>query len=990
MTFSGAVQPSSCSAQSLTFQNSATTPTLSYQLQHPASLCTQLGGMNNAIRVRTSSIDYSEILNTPGLWDNINTAYLSFTADFLNDIGAMPVVEVATNNAQQPGSFSGYTVSPVVSRFDVDLDAGILTLQFDQLVSTQTLDYRKITIQDDSTGPTVNQSFSNGVVLTNILFAMEFRFLMGNDDINGLKSNQLCRSSTTCFGVFAEGIVSNPSGTVSDRTVSMETFNILGDVSPVYLTSFVFFDLDEGTFALSFSEPVDETNAIANNIQLSNVPNVNGTVFGFKEDILTSPDSAEVEFDIHPNDLDDIKLMDNLCTVKENCWIALSSFFITDTSNNPFLHSHEATAQSASFHQPDEFIRDSTPPQLERFIVDLDARLITLVFSEPVLYSLLRIDSITLHSAPTGMVSKQLTTSIILNTSNNININIFLTENEFDYLVVNNLYSNLNDSYITIEANATQDTSGNWFAGIFNGSAFQATNYTKDVTPPVINNFTYFDLENGALVLQFSEPVLASSIIISGFSIVNGANDSMGVEWQNWRLTENSQFQFLDDYRKQLRVSLSGTDRIGIKVATRLAVDINSTYVTAESATARDYATNFLTEVHISAPIPVSTFIPDTSPAQLDAFSLDLDTDILTLSFDDVVNTSTLDASNIQLRSSNMVQATSYWLTDSAASYVDSNIITVELSPTDVNAIKSTLDLAATEHSTYLRTVTGFILDIEGREVEGNTESLALMNFTGDSTSPTLEKFSLDVNVALLYLTFSEPILVSSFSARGIIIQNSMTTSIQSVTLAESMVIGTESPATPLILVELSTDELNAIKVKDSLGTSSSDTFLSIGISAANDTASNSLNPINTSFALAVSDYTGDSISPQLTHFILNLKDGVLQLYFDEPVLNPMDAAALDSAITLQNRRDNPLVAITLEDSLSITQININPNTGEYANELQLELSGQITAQISSNDDIANSVEDLFISVSASSGIQDYSMNTLVSKNGLKAAGLGE
>ena len=994
MKFSAAIDPASCRGQSLTFQSSRGSHDTLFQPQHPASLCVQLSGVDTDIRVRINTKDYLEILNIPEFWTHENNSYLSFEAGFLQDVTGMPVVELAVEDALQPNVFSTLVTPPEVARFDIDMDAGILSLSFDQPVDIQTIDYTRITVQNALASASDNSTLSNGIVLLPLQYALEFRFLMTPGDLNELKQKQLCSVANTCFAAFREGIATNPSGTTATASGPMQTFSFLADVSPVHLTTFSLFDLDQGTITLSFSEPVNEASVMENNIQLFSSTN-RTSVIPFVERLTAQADTLQAVFDIDSNDLATIKLSPGLCTGISNCWIGVSSFFLTDTVGNPFLHSLEITTalETESFYQPQAFIGDTTPPLLDQFIVNFNSSMLTLVFDEPILNLVLNDSTITLQNSPNGTTVRVLLNSTATISDDSLRIEFELFGEDFDFIIVNNLFSSTTDSYITITANITQDTSGNLFQGIPNGEAFQATAYEPDAIMPMVVEFTLFDLERGKIVIQFSEPIDPSTVMLEGISIVNGPNISMASSLQSWMLTDST-FVFLDPYTRQLEAILSDNDRIAIKIATALAVDASTTYLTNEMILAEDHAGNNVLETASSSPLSVMQFIPDSSPAELQDFELDWDSNVLTLSFTDVVSGTTLSATSIRLLSSADGQGSVYTLTGSIGIPPDSNVIAIQLSLVDTNTVKANLNLATGNESTYLTTTDGVIQDIEGREV-APVEALAVRRFVSDTTPPELVSFSLDLNEGLLSLTFSEPVFLTSFRVQGLGIQNSTDStsseSVQTVTLRGGRITGDGVQASTEATIELLTQDLNRIKAKDALGTGMLDTFLSITSNATSDTSGNMLVPIEVFNAIQIGNYVPDTTSPQLLQFTLSLRDGVLKLSFDEPVVIPQNILTTGSEMTLQNTPNDPLVSITLDDIISITQPNFDLETGDNASELCIELSPQKLSQISGDDAIANSVDDLFLSISTSSGISDTTqLNFLAAVNGKQAAGIGK
>jgi len=103
------------------------------------------------------------------------------------------------------------------------------------------------------------------------------------------------------------------------------------------------------------------------------------------------------------------------------------------------------------------------------------------------------------------------------------------------------------------------------------------------------------------------------------------------------------------------------------------------------------------------------------------------------------------------------------------------NILVVQLSAEDLNAIKQRLTVATASTDTYLTVVEGGVQDTCSNPLAAisNGAAIRVGNYTSDTTSPTLEAFSLDLTNNTLTLTFSETVLSRSLNVMAILLQNS-------------------------------------------------------------------------------------------------------------------------------------------------------------------------------------------------------------------------
>lgn len=131
-----------------------------------------------------------------------------------------------------------------------------------------------------------------------------------------------------------------------------------------------------------------------------------------------------------------------------------------------------------------------------------------------------------------------------------------------------------------------------------------------------------------------------------------------------------------------------------------------------------------------------SAFAQDTA---LDHWDLDMNTGHLNMTFDEPVNASTLNVTGITIQDSTTASY-SYTLTDSATSSGDGTSISITLSTTDVNAIKSNTNIAVNQGTSYLTITSDVIDDMDGNAVNAITDGNAVQtaSFTPDIIAPVI------------------------------------------------------------------------------------------------------------------------------------------------------------------------------------------------------------------------------------------------------------
>ena len=150
-------------------------------------------------------------------------------------------------------------------------------------------------------------------------------------------------------------------------------------------------------------------------------------------------------------------------------------------------------------------------------------------------------------------------------------------------------------------------------------------------------------------------------------------------------------------------------------------------------------------------------------------------------------------------------------------------------------------------------------------------------------TPPILQAFELDVNASTLVLVFDEALSITTINVTQITLQNTRNiddaTSVYS--LITSTVIDTLSNE---LTIFLSTEDLDAIKVAEDFGSSSTDTFVSFPSSFGMDYGDNTVISVSNRSAVAANVIVMDQTPPQLESFTLDLDQGTLNVSFNEPV----------------------------------------------------------------------------------------------------------
>ena len=268
--------------------------------------------------------------------------------------------------------------------------------------------------------------------------------------------------------------------------------------------------------------------------------------------------------------------------------------------------------------------------------------------------------------------------------------------------------------------------------------------------------------------------------------------------------------------------------------------------------------------------------LPDSNPPTVMSFELlDLDDGELVLSFDQPINITTLNFTNLSLQSSPFNEVITVVVPLSDGNCTDGcevgRHVTLSLNPSDLDRLKLENGVCTYISNCYLYYTDTFVEDFGGNTIAKYSycKNYLLQNLTLDTTRPSLTGCSLDLSLDQLSLEFNEPIDASSFIPFGV----NISTTVGNIILTSASVIRSANNFVIVISLGLDADRIKTSLYNDTIS-------LSITSLAFKDIACNSVHPIS-----MVCTFINDTNSPNVTSFILDLNSNILQIVFDEPVL---------------------------------------------------------------------------------------------------------
>ena len=665
-------------------------------------------------------------------------------------------------------------------------------------------------------------------------------------------------------------------------------------------------DMDTGALVLTFSEAVNANTLDPTQVSLQDSASSVTVTLTLSNATTTSSGNGPVITLQLQSDTDRIKASTELATSTGNTYLSLTATAIQDISGSPVVPVPPSNALQVSI-----FTEDTTPPELLSFTLDLDIGSLELTFSEAVNISALDPTGITLQSHLNSPLLDFTLTGGSAVAESFTEIMLMLTTNDANALRrMQGLATSVADTYLALISDTIWDYNGNLVLPIPSSAALRATQFIAD-TPPEAVSFPVFDLDAGMFSISFSEPVDASSVNITQFTLYNDRSSTATSSY-----TPIGSFIPLPD-GNLLVIYLANIDRNQIKRHLNLCTSISNCIPAFTSDFVADLAGNPVNALSPQLSQPFETFVQDTTPPLLEQFSLDMNTGVLTLFFSEPVNGNTFDPTQLTLQSSHTSSAVNITFSDvyaASSSVTISSVISLQLTPSDTDRIKASTQLATFVGNTFLSLTANTIQDVSGSPVDPIPPSFAIQvaTFIVDNTQPELVSFGLDLDIGSLQLTFSEAVDPSTLDPTGITLQSSPAPALTSFALTGGSAVAVSFTEVMLVLT---TDDANALRQLQGLATSVADTYLALASATIQDYNGNSLVPISPSNALQTTQFIADTPPEAVSFPIFDLNTGMFSISFSEPV--DASSANITQFTLYSDRSSTATSSYTLTGSIS-------------------------------------------------------------------------
>eukprot|EP00117_Sycon_ciliatum_P035306 scpid84829/ scgid26796/ len=333
----------------------------------------------------------------------------------------------------------------------------------------------------------------------------------------------------------------------------------------------------------------------------------------------------------------------------------------------------------------------------------------------------------------------------------------------------------------------------------------------------------HLELSTTALLLQSANAVSTNSLNLTAGSVATVAAPSTVLV-----------FPFL------------ASDLTAIKANENLFVSANTSFISYTNALVKDTTGNALEARNLSAALEGKFVKDSTRPSAQNFLSLDMNTGKLRLKFNEPMATRGIVYTGITLRSTATATTPVFTLRGGSAVHVtrvgttttEKTEIEITMTPADVQEIKLLTGLATRKENSFVTIDAGSFKDLHdgsgGNGINALTTGLEAGVFTADVISPKILNFTLDVDSGSLVLYFDDVMNASSLISTRLQLQSTTDSDTTKLSLSGGT---TASTVGYNITWQLSTLDLNLLKLKSGLGTSTANTFLRANGGAVSDVA---------------------------------------------------------------------------------------------------------------------------------------------------------
>ena len=612
---------------------------------------------------------------------------------------------------------------------------------------------------------------------------------------------------------------------------------------------------------------------------------------------------------------------------------------------------------------------DNSSPAIASFeFLDLDEGTITFSFTQPVNVNTFNFTDLSLQNSPvneTTSVNVSLTGGGTYEDCCEIGryITFHMIDADLEQLKLNeHVCVSISTCYPHHTDMLVEDFGSNLISTYRFGLNYLLQNLILDTTSPFLFSCE-LNLSVDSLTLIFNEPVDVTTFNPLGITL------SFIQEMENFTLTDASS---VSGPSSSVVVVNLGLDADALKIS-MLNLSIYNIHVSLLPSAFEDIAGN---SVQTILGLVCDIFIPDLHAPSVTSFTLDLNSNLLQVTFSEPILLDSLYISAFKLTDSStatemIILNDSFVFNSDDDSPFDATAIRVAyiaFGSQSLTRIKTSNDIGTTIDNTYLVIDDDSFADTNGNGY-GTPGPIAAAAVIADNSPATAVGFSLDMNIGQVVFTFSDVVNVSTWHNQEAFIQSAplRLSTYYYVRYDLSGVINSDN--SNIIVLNLSVYYLNNIKEGLYYGIAAdiNTTYLTIRAHAINDIRGVDIIAVTDGNAIQANAYVRDSEPPHLISFQLDLEYGYMYIHFDEPIarysFNP-------SLFAIQG--DSMIV----NSSSSISLSNSSTYHHCYSDYCHYNLPDDVLYALTRNPNIASDASTTYLVV-MEGGVTDTSGNPI-------------
>ena len=393
-----------------------------------------------------------------------SNSYIRVGASAVTDMASNANVALANGSAVQASSYTADTTAPTLSTWSLNMNTGVITLNFSETVDASTTVTTGFTLQDAAsaslgksftlTGGTVSSTDSTQITIT--LSTADSNSIKAIENMAKAQSNSYIRFDASAVTDMASNVI---SAIANGSAVQASAYT--ADTTAPTLSSWAL-DMNTGVITLDYVETMDASTIITTNftIQDAATATTSRTLTG---GTVSSTDSTQVTITLNAADLNNIKANTGLATGASNSYLRFAATTEADMAGNAI-----AAVANGSAIQVTTYTADTTAPTFSSWELNMQTGVITLNFNETIDASATDTTQFILQDAATATSGKSYTlTGGTVSTTDSTQLTITLSATDLNGIkAIEGMAKQQSNSYIRFNTAAVTDMANNTMSTI--------------------------------------------------------------------------------------------------------------------------------------------------------------------------------------------------------------------------------------------------------------------------------------------------------------------------------------------------------------------------------------------------------------------------------------------------------------------------------------------------------------------------------------------